>query len=138
MIKIDFHKKIKTDGDCLNAKQCRKLAKLCLEKLAANMLESTIEVYIVPRKKIAEINHNLRQVSGETDVLSFPQNFPPEAREKVLGTIFIAPEVAKERRESCEKLFIHGMLHLLGFDHEIKPRQWEKAEKIIKGKNDLS
>lgn len=131
MTKIDLYKDKNLKGKCLNIKKARDLARLCIGELNADMLETTIEVYLVTRETITRINHDFRQVSSETDVLSFPQNFLPKAKEKVLGTIFISPEVAKERKESCEKLFIHGIMHLLGFDHKKNLKKWQAAEKII-------
>jgi len=133
MIKIDLHKDRGLAGETLDAKKAKHLAELCIRELDSDKLRSTVEIFLVTKKTIFSINHDFRQVSRETDVLSFPQNFLPNAKEQVLGTIFISPEVANESRESCEELLIHGMLHLLGFDHEKNLKKWQAAEdKIMK------
>jgi len=134
MVKIDFYKNKSLKLRCPAKKKISNLARLCIEKINSKMLDSIIEVYFVSREKISQINRDFRQITDETDTLSFPQNFLPAAKEKVLGTIFISPEVAKERDESWEEVFIHGMLHILGLDHEKNLKKWQKAEnKITKG-----
>ena len=98
------------------------------------------EVDIVTPEEIQEMNNNLRGIDKVTDVLSFPDqdikgNLPVKADDfgegekedgkVILGTICIcrekAEEQAKEYGHSVERevgfLAVHGLLHLLGFDH---------------------
>lgn len=98
------------------------------------------EVNIVSPEEIKEMNANLRGIDSVTDVLSFPDqdikgNLPVKAEdfgegEKeggkiILGALCIcrerAEEQAKEYGHSVEReigfLTVHGLLHLLGFDH---------------------
>lgn len=98
------------------------------------------EVNIVAPEEIQEMNNNLRGIDKVTDVLSFPDqdikgNLPVKADDfgegekedgkVILGTICIcrekAEEQAKEYGHSVERevgfLTVHGLLHLLGFDH---------------------
>jgi probable rRNA maturation factor len=95
--------------------------------------------------KIKSLNRNYRQKDKVTDVLSFPmfeslrnKNCDPsvEMLETVnLGDIVISKDVAKKQAKefglSYEQevihLFIHGLLHILGFDHEVS----SKEEKIM-------
>jgi len=133
MTKIDLHKDKSLRGKTLNIKKAKHLVELCIRELESKKQKSIVEIFLVTKEKILSVNRDFRQISRETDVLSFPQNFLPNAKEQVLGTIFISPEVANERGESCEKLLIHGMLHLLGFDHEKNLKKWQAAEdKIMK------
>jgi len=134
MIKIDLCSDKSLQSRCPSRGKISKLASLCIRETKTRMPDSTIEVCFISKKKIAEINRNLCRIANETDTLSFPQSFSSAAPEKILGTIFISPEVAKERDESWEEVFIHGMLHILGLDHEKNLKKWQKAEnKITKG-----
>ena len=101
--------------------------------------EYITDVTIVDNKKIHKINHEFRNVDRPTDVISFA--FLDDQREKELkggpinlGQIIIsfekAEEQAKEYGHSLKRemvfLFVHGMLHLLGYDH-----MKEEDEKIM-------
>lgn len=97
------------------------------------------DVTIVDNKTIHKINKEYRNIDRPTDVISFA--FLDEESERnlkggpiSLGQIIISYEKAEEqakeyghslKREMCF-LFVHGMLHLLGFDH-----MEEKDEKIM-------
>ncbi|PIU24449.1 rRNA maturation RNase YbeY [Candidatus Berkelbacteria bacterium CG08_land_8_20_14_0_20_39_8] len=90
-----------------------------------------IETLFVSNNEIRQLNKQHRGKDRATDVLSFPQkNFPCE-KEQILGTIIIAPAFAKKENIDVAELFIHGLLHLLGFDHETNPKEWERIEKTI-------
>jgi probable rRNA maturation factor len=98
-----------------------------------------VEVNIVDNPKIHEINKEYRNIDRPTDVISFAFNDYVEGEItiinneiNVLGEIFINHERAKEQakdlnqsfdREMCF-LFVHGILHLLGYDH-MKPEDEE-------------
>ncbi len=93
------------------------------------------------------MNYSWRGKNKATDVLSFPQLELKELRglSKVkglgpweLGDIVIsldtAKRQAKERKIPLEKeleiLLVHGILHLLGYDHEISPADQRKMERL--------
>jgi probable rRNA maturation factor len=71
---------------------------------------------------IQQLNRDFRSKDGPTDVLSFPQ----DAQSGLLGDIVIsvptADRQARERKQprarEIEWLFLHGLLHLLGYDHQ--------------------
>ena len=117
--------------------------------------EAYIEVDFVTEDEIRQINASNRGVDRVTDVLSFPalseikefsrENYPYECNgdgEVMLGSIIICSEVAKaqaieyghsEKRESCY-LFTHGLMHLLGYDHETEDEKKEMRtaeEKVL-------
>jgi len=88
-----------------------------------------MSVVIVDNKKIHEINKTYRNVDRPTDVISFAfednEGITPNNM-RILGEIYLSVEKAKEqakefghseKREVCY-LSIHGLLHLLGYNHE--------------------
>lgn len=95
-----------------------------LEEIADSLSELEIELILTDNAEIAEINREFRGIDKATDVLSFPSDPFPGAP---LGSIVISVDkvasVANELNHSEDDemalLFIHGMLHLLGFDHEV-------------------
>jgi probable rRNA maturation factor len=74
----------------------------------------------------------------EKNVLSFPtpKNFPrPDIKGKILGEIYLNPLYIKKNKESLERMLIHGVLHLLGYDHKKKKdriKMEKKETKLIK------
>jgi len=86
-----------------------------------------------------ELNRTYRQRDYPTNVLAFPQRAtdPQEPATLLLGDVVVAPAVA--RREACEAgqtleervvyLIVHGLLHLLGYDHEGSAGQRRRMEK---------
>lgn len=123
-----------------------------------NLMETVFAVNIkfVSSAEIQELNKTFREIDKPTDVLSFP-NFDFEKGKKEilaedvsvedglvnLGDIAICKEIAKAqaleyghsyKREVCF-LALHGLLHLLGFDHieEKDAKLMERlADKILK------
>lgn len=92
---------------------------------------------LVTNEAIAKINKEYRQKDYATDVLSFPSE-----EKRYLGEVFIsmekAIEQAKEYNHSIERefvfLLVHGLLHLLGYDHinkEDEEIMFLKQEKIL-------
>jgi probable rRNA maturation factor len=79
-----------------------------------------------------ELNHQYRDIEATTDVLSFPQGNSAQAGERrVLGDIVISMDVVESRckgirsdmRQEIYLLFCHGMLHLLGYDHDSEKKR---------------
>ena len=95
-----------------------------LEKIASLLTKKDIELILCDNDFIQNLNDIHRRKNDPTDVLSFPMR---GAREhEPAGSIVISMDKVKEeaaRFEHSEKdelalLFIHGVLHLLGYDHE--------------------
>lgn len=103
-----------------------------IRKIASNNeIDRDIEVIFVTDDEIAKLNSENRGIDKATDVLSFPQNDFISPVESVLGSIVIAPKYAMGQDEDLSDLVIHGMIHLLGFDHEKDQNEWDKKEKEV-------
>jgi len=88
--------------------------------------DSELSLRLVDNGEIQELNATYRKKNQPTDVLSFSsESFLPTG-ERLLGDVVISVEQAKrqaaERKlelgDELERLLIHGILHLLGYDHE--------------------
>lgn len=93
--------------------------------------DTVVEILIVEKEEIAELNRDYRSIDKPTDVLSFPQIDVVAAKVKILGSIVICPEVVDNKEEDFFEVAKHGLIHLLGFDHETDPEQWEIVAKRI-------
>jgi len=88
-----------------------------LAAAAAGVLDGHLAIEFVDSERIAQLNARFRGERSPTDVLSFPVDGreavdDPRARE--LGDVVICPDRARDVREAI----VHGVLHLVGFDHE--------------------
>ncbi|MGV6825728.1 MAG: rRNA maturation RNase YbeY [bacterium] len=113
----------------------------CEEALLHRVSQAEVVIRIVDESESQELNRNYRGIDGPTNVLSF--NFdPPEGFESQhLGDIVIcAPVVAREAQDQDKSpeahwahMVIHGLLHLLGFDHqdELQAQEMERTETQI-------
>jgi len=92
--------------------------------------ECTLAIRIVDEEEGRRFNREYRDKDYATNVLSFPvelpEGLPPEINQSQLGDLLIcAPVVAREAKEQGKPevdhwahLTIHGILHLMGYDHE--------------------
>jgi len=93
--------------------------------LASLQPEAELSVRIVDLQESQQLNHQYRQKDKPTNVLSFPADLPEELNLPLLGDLVIcAPVVEKEALEQHKTLdahwahmTVHGILHLLGYDH---------------------
>jgi len=92
-----------------------------------DQIDCFVELNFVSKSKIAELNRTFRQIDKPTDILSFPQAEVKNGGIKVLGDIVISPEIVAEKDEKMDDVIKHGLLHLLGYDHEIDESVWQKA-----------
>jgi probable rRNA maturation factor len=109
----------------VNKKSFAQVAKKVL--MGENRGTKNISLALVGKEEIKKLNKKFRGKNKPTDVLSFDlsTNYPLPTTNSYLGEIVICPEVVKEKEEEILRVFIHGILHLLGYDHEKS-----KAEEI--------
>ncbi len=120
-------------------------------ELGAN--QSDVTVCLVSDKAMARLNENFRKKKGPTDVLSFPavvQKRAARSRLKLsatnsasrgyLGDIAISPATARRYAKNNARplaielrvLILHGVLHLLGYDHETDRGEMDEIEQRLR------
>jgi len=108
-----------------------------------------ISLAFVGKEEIKKLNKKFRKKDEATDVLSFnlDESFGAAQDKKYLGEIVICPDIVKENasayakssgatkkkykdefKKEMMKVFIHGILHLLGYDHEKSEKEAEIME----------
>ncbi len=93
-----------------------------------------VSLSFVSKSEMKKLNKKYRRMDKPTDVLSFNMN---EGR--MLGDIMICPSEARKNAKEygssfsaeIERLFAHGLLHLLGFDHGRK--MFDRQDRILGG-----
>ena len=129
--KIIWKKKIKRPDYYLKKKFNKLLNKF---KITSNVQE--ISIFLTNSKKMRQLNLRFRKKNSPTDVLSFPINI---VKNKIgyLGDIAISYEIVNKRSKKSnfeyefDKMWVHGYLHLLGYEHK-KIREFEKMHKLEK------
>lgn len=107
-----------------------------LEQIADFLGAGDVELVFVSDDEMCKINHEQRGINKATDVLSFPYE---QVSGGLMGSVVIstdtASRVASELGHSIEceiaLLFLHGVLHILGYDHEIDGGQMRQKEKEV-------
>ncbi len=112
---------------------------ISLEEITETLTKKDIELLIVKNDEIRELNKEHRNIDKATDVLSFPMDF--DFVNMPLGSIVISTDFVEEKakeyghsfNEELSLLFIHGLLHLLGYDHEVDNGEHrDKEEELIR------
>ena len=110
-----------------------------LEKIVETLTKKDIELLVVRNDEIRILNKEHRKIDKATDVLSFPLDY--DFVNMPLGSIVISTDFVEEKskeyghefNEEFSLLFIHGLLHLLGYDHEVDNGEHRnKEEELIK------
>jgi probable rRNA maturation factor len=109
-----------------------------------------VGVRLIDEREMTRLNETYRKKKGTTDVLSFPfePDFATDAPEKklkgtsvnYLGDIAISPKVACRNAKQFGRSFpdelriliLHGVLHLLGYDHETDQGQMDTIEQTLR------
>lgn len=114
----------------------KSLANFALQKLGIHP-DSELSISLVDEDEMSSLHMRWLNESGPTDVLSFPMDeLKPESAVNgpgILGDIVLCPKFAEVQAKNAgqtlekeiELLMVHGVLHLLGFDHR------ESDEKTI-------
>jgi probable rRNA maturation factor len=122
-----------------------------LERIAPAAARGVVTVAVVSDARIRTLNSTYRGVDKATDVLSFPVA-EPASRGPIgntgplwLGDIVIARGVARRQardarhgeRTEWRLLALHGLLHLLGYDHERDHGEMRRLERRLRRKGGL-
>ena len=94
--------------------------------LAGLRTEAEVAIRIVDEAESAALNHQYRQKPYATNVLSFPCELPPGVELPLLGDLAICAAVVQREAHDQGKplaahwahMVVHGVLHLVGFDHQ--------------------
>ena len=104
----------------------KSLADFTLSKLGIHP-DSELSIRLVNEDEITQLHIKWMELSGPTDVLSFPMDeMKPNSASNgpgVIGDIVLCPAFAEKNgkqslEDELELLTVHGVLHLLGYDHE--------------------
>jgi len=110
--------------------------------------DRTVSIVFMDDRRISTFNRRYRGKIGATNVLSFPvepapDDIPPALLVGELGDIMISVETAAQEadddsKQLCDRLtelIIHGLLHLLGYDHERSEeeswRMWRREQELM-------
>lgn len=106
-----------------------------LESVAPARAHGAVTIALVPDYRVRALNRQFRRTDAPTDVLSFPADEPGQ-----LGDVVIALGVA--RRQAADVghalatelrvLALHGLLHLLGYDHERDDGRMARLERRLR------
>ena len=137
----------------LNRQRAVRVARGPLEEFFRRVLremklrDSDITVCFVSDAEIARMNLAFRGKKGPTDVLSFPagtekkkKTYAENTEKSYLGDIAIAPETARRYAKKNGRslsnelrvLILHGVLHLLGYDHETDRGEMDRLERKMR------
>jgi probable rRNA maturation factor len=106
-------------------------------------LDSELSIVLTNEARLHELNLNYLGIDAPTDVLSFPASeTDPETGARYIGDILIsipraqvqADAVGHPLESEVQLLVVHGVLHLLGYDHveaEEKARMWKAQAEVL-------
>jgi probable rRNA maturation factor len=105
--------------------------------LGEGLRDVELSVSFVDEAEIEDLHVRYMHEAGPTDVLSFPLDDDEVNGVRVLGDVVIAPSVAARNNPADPQaelrlLLAHGILHLLGYDHEAdaeKAEMWTRQER---------
>lgn len=108
-------------------------------QIAARLTNRDIELVVLDEKAMRALNFEQRGVNKATDVLSFPLENVPSVVNSPLGSIVInanavfaeAKRLGHSEKAEFALLFLHGLLHLLGYNHEIDNGEMREKEKEL-------
>lgn len=106
-------------------------------------MDSDLSIVLTDNARLHELNLNYLGIDAPTDVLSFPASeTDPETGARYIGDILISIPRAQEQADAAghplesevQLLIVHGILHLLGYDHaepDEKARMWNAQSEIL-------
>lgn len=114
-----------------------------LRRVAPARARGSVSIALVSDSRVRELNRRYRKKDCATDVLSFVADATPP--ERLLGDIVIARGVARRQARRAghgeltelRLLALHGLLHLLGYDHERDDGRMRRVERRLRLKGGL-
>lgn len=97
-----------------------------------------LDIFLISQPRMRFLNKTFRKKDKATNVLSFcePKEFVGvPSKQKYLGEIYISPAYIREHQQDISHMVVHGVLHLLGFDHETvsdQKRMERKEDEILR------
>ena len=125
MNKIEFN----PNNYSVDLELIQKVAEEALNAFEEN--NATISISFVSPEEIKVLNSAHRGIDKPTDVLSFPQIEIKNVKNRHLGDIVISLDIVEKKGEEITDVVRHGILHLLGFDHETNESDWDLSAKKI-------
>ena len=114
----------------------KKRLKILSKKPTFRNKNQEFSILLANNKLMKHLNYKFRKKNKTTDVLSFPLKI--KSKNKIyIGDIAISYEIVNKRSKTSsfnyefDKMWVHGYLHLIGYDHK-KIREFEKMHKIEK------
>ncbi len=116
----------------------KKVKLINLKKGLINSKNINFSILLTGNKEIKFLNNKFRKKNKITDVLSFPFNYK-SGKNSYLGDIAISFEIVNKRSGKSnffmefDKMWVHGYLHLVGYDHKQNKdyKKMKKKEKLI-------
>jgi probable rRNA maturation factor len=123
-------------GDEVDVRELSRLARFAMDRMRVHP-QAELCIKLVDEQTIAELNEQWMEKTGPTDVLAFPMDelrpglVDEEPEEGVLGDLVLCPAIAEQQAaeargkgqaghstaDEIDLLTVHGILHLLGYDH---------------------
>ena len=91
-----------------------------------NKERENISIAFVSSAEIKKLNKKYRKKNKPTDVLSFGRVLGFKSN---LAEVVICPEIVKKNGDELAKMLVHGILHILGYDHEKSEKKAIEMEK---------
>jgi probable rRNA maturation factor len=128
----------RVDGKEFPSRKLKKVAQRVLEIVEQDQAELCMA--LVGNAEIRKLNAQFRKKDYPTDVLSFPAGDELPTGGQLLGDVVISVEKAKEQAKESRRtlneemvmLLIHGIVHLLGYDHERSPKDARIMDRLEK------
>ena len=129
MIKIDFIAKISPEAG-LNKTEIGDILNKSFSELGKTEV-FCLEIWFAENETVQQLNRKYRNINKPTDILSFPQNELAGSGKKLLGSLVVSSKMVREKQEAMSDVLKHGLLHLLGYDHEASEEEWGRAAEMI-------
>jgi probable rRNA maturation factor len=127
---------LEESGSEVDVRRMARLSRFVMDRLRVHP-QAELCIKLVDETTIAELNEQWMEKTGPTDVLAFPMDelrpglVNEEPEEGVLGDLVLCPQVAEQQAaeartkgqagysttDEVDLLTVHGILHLLGYDH---------------------